>query len=1110
MSIKYSKLISLAAGLLFACSASAFTTYTDNFSGTASKLSWLALNDACLTAGTAAKSAGVIPGCSTTLIMPIGSTIPVIASSDAAGSGALRLTPASNNQTGAILSNFTFPLSQGLQVTFTTYTYGGNSGGQAKNGADGISFMLTDGSKPAPTTAGGLGGSLGYSCSNVNTTYEGMANAYLGLGIDEFGNFLNSGDNTNSGIYNSNYSPGVTTYGTNSYASDSYYQPERIGLRGAGNTTWVWLQSQNPTYYSGSAPNASKVQAACKSGRYVSSTNEDGDNTYSNIPYNYLAIPGGYRVLPDGVKIANEVAQTRTAAQPITYKLTLSPSGLLNFSYSYNNGAYTPVLTNSLITNSNGPLPPSLRFGFSAGTGGSRNVHEITCFQASPLQSNSSVGANTVQSGQYKTGTQIYLASYVSDNWWGSLSSTSLNVDKTTGALVVNNVANWDAKCVLTGGGCPSMGTDLQGNPTTSIAVQSPSARALISSATGSQKGQAFEWTSLSTAQRAVLDSSDNLGQQRVKWLRGDRTVEQLQSPPGTLRARTAVLGDIVDSSPTWVGAPYTGAYPDSFSDALYGNPALQPENNGSAVPYSTFASNNISRLNVVYGGSNDGFLHGFEAGAYDSNGNYVSTNNDGKEVLGFMPADVLANGGLLNLTSPNYVHQYFVDATPSASDLFYNKAWHTWLVGGVGTGGSEIYALDITDPTQFAESKASKLVIGDWNNNTPGLSHLAQTVGTPIVARLHNGQWAIIFGNGINGKQSAGVYIGLVDPATGSVSFQFLDTGVGSAASPDGIAYVTSVDLDGDHIADYLYAGDTRGNMWRFDVTSNDSTKWTVSTFGNGSATPLYVAKDGSGNLQPITTAPSIAAVVTGGATRVMVLFGTGQKTPLTASSGDVYAKNTQTFYGIWDWDMSGWNGVANASSQYASLSGAQAVDRSQLLQQTVVSTGTGNTSGTVLAYRYLSTGNQVCWKGSTTCTSNNSQYGWLFDLPATQEQIIYNPVIIDGAVVVNTAIPPAISALQCNPGLQSGFTMAFDPASGGGLPQGFFPGAGGGFGTAKDGSVVAGIQQDAVGTPTTVTYGGQTYIVSQTVKGSAALSQVNPPPSQSPSRVSWRELRY
>ena len=78
----------------------------------------------------------------------------------------MRLTPASGNQFGNIVSNFTFPSNQGLQVTFTTYTYGGDAGGNPGNGADGISFFLMDGS--VSPNIGAIGGSLGYSCSNVN------------------------------------------------------------------------------------------------------------------------------------------------------------------------------------------------------------------------------------------------------------------------------------------------------------------------------------------------------------------------------------------------------------------------------------------------------------------------------------------------------------------------------------------------------------------------------------------------------------------------------------------------------------------------------------------------------------------------------------------------------------------------------------------------------------------------------------------------------------------------------------------------------------------------------------------------------------------------------
>ena len=89
-----------------------------------------------------------------------------------------------------------FSLSaSGLQVTFTTETYEGDSGGANNDGADGISFFLQDAS--APVNYGDAGGSLGYTCSNQNgpptgyAGYDGMVGGYLGLGIDEYGNFLN-------------------------------------------------------------------------------------------------------------------------------------------------------------------------------------------------------------------------------------------------------------------------------------------------------------------------------------------------------------------------------------------------------------------------------------------------------------------------------------------------------------------------------------------------------------------------------------------------------------------------------------------------------------------------------------------------------------------------------------------------------------------------------------------------------------------------------------------------------------------------------------------------------------------------------------------------------
>jgi type IV pilus assembly protein PilY1 len=1197
-------------------------TCADNFQGIAATLNWTTLGtnngssskNACLTAG---NGTGSIQACPASLA---GYSIP--ANETVVGQGALLLTPPVGYQTGAILSAFPpFPLSQGINITFTTYTFGGNSYNSGSstssgNGADGITFILTDGTKSAPTTTGGNGGAMGYDCSNANAgAYQGIANGYLGLGIDEYGNFLNSGnwvkasnggppsnaivpyytqpvngktyywvygDNGSSGVFNSNdtfNNEGSTANGTNQWGGtgSSQYQPERIGLRGSGNTTWAELQSLNSSYYSGSSPNSSQIYAACQSGQYVTGSDQYGNNTYAALPQgNYNAIPGGYAVLPTANLIANEAAgvtrnPTSTTtngvttnnplAWPITYQLKISAAGLLSLSYSYNGGAQQAILTNTDITKSNGKLPTSLRFGFSAGTGGGTNSHEITCFKASPLASTSSAGANTIESGQYRTGTQIYLASYSASPWWGSLQAISLNVDS-NGNLVAASAATWDGKCTLTGGGCDTMGTDANGNPlysvTTANGFVTPENRVLVT-ATGndvSGSGAGFSMqqalTNFPQAVQTVMGTatsgdSTSTGQQRLDWLLGMRCFEQLFSNVpatngptmysadcsnttaiGKQNPRTYVLGDIIDSSPTWVGAPVGGQYNNAFSDALWGSQVSPQENQSGAQTYGTYVSNNATRLNVVYVGSNDGYLHGFEAGSFTSSGTYSSTSNDGKEVIGYMPYNVLLTQAA-QLTNPLYSHQYLVDATPGAGDLFYNNLWHTWLVGGVGSNGKEIYALDITDPTKFTQTSAAGLVLGDWTNAT--LPHLGNTVGTPSVVRMHNGDWAIILGNGLNSNTSAGVYIGLVN-TSGAISFIFLDTGVGSSTLANGIAYVTPVDLDGDGIIDYLYAGDQQGNVWRFDVTSNSSTAWSVSNYGSTGAStcsnssnvksgkvvtagcsPLFTATStvsgsSSASAQPITSA-IVTATIQASGNRAMVYFGTGEQSPQTANSGVEYAPQStgssstatqqQAFYGIWDWNMAGWN--AMSTTQLASETGTYAISLGSL--SAITSTQTQVTGlGQIVGFRYLSSGSTICWAASDACSSGNSQYGWYYNLPTSNEQIIYNPAIIGGAVVVNTAIPPAVSATQCTVNTQTGWTMAFDATTGGAVPGGFFP-------ESISTSPVSGVQTNSVGTVTAVSNNGNLYLISQTATGTAAINRVTPPNNNGPARVSWREIR-
>ena len=111
----------------------------------------------------------------------------------------------------------------------------------------------------------------------------------------------------------------------------------------------------------------------------------------------------------------------------------------------------------------------------------------------------------------------------------------------------------------------------------------------------------------------------------------------------------------------------------------------------------------------------------------------------------------------------------------------------------------------------------------------------------------------------------------------------------------------MSPADLDGDHITDYVYAGDLKGNVWRFDLTSN------IETSCRPHRHLLFTVPAGS----PITTKLQLAIIpaTSSSAQRMMVDFGTGQKTPQTNLTPAQYATGFQHIYGIWDWNMTGWN---------------------------------------------------------------------------------------------------------------------------------------------------------------------------------------------------------
>ncbi|MGI4822920.1 MAG: T9SS type A sorting domain-containing protein [Janthinobacterium lividum] len=111
------------------------------------------------------------------------------------GTGYLRLTSNVDNQAGyAILKN-TFSSRKGFSISFEFSIYGGTG----PSYADGISVFLVDADGTDPTTnppqfnIGAYGGSLGYGqktkAAGASTDIPGATKGYLGIGLDEYGNY---------------------------------------------------------------------------------------------------------------------------------------------------------------------------------------------------------------------------------------------------------------------------------------------------------------------------------------------------------------------------------------------------------------------------------------------------------------------------------------------------------------------------------------------------------------------------------------------------------------------------------------------------------------------------------------------------------------------------------------------------------------------------------------------------------------------------------------------------------------------------------------------------------------------------------------------------------
>ena len=663
-------------------------------------------------------------------------------------------------------------------------------------------------------------------------------------------------------------------------------------------------------------------------------------------------------------------------------------------------------------------------------------------------------GAVGVTGSSLNAGSRVYETSFRSGVWTGALASHDIAPDGT-----VSRTADWQASDALTEQIEDGEREILTWNPT-------------------AERGVAFRWPDnpytpdpdeIDFSQVAALskspvdgqyDYSGTDGRNRVSWLRGE-TIDGM-------RGRAGPLGDIVHSSPALVGPPVY-RYRDDWGED-------EPE---SAKPYSDFGREHSDRDRVVYVGANDGMLHAFDAGSLTETGWSAGT---GEERFAYVPGAVYDE--LPELTVESYSHRYYVDATPSAGDAFIDGDWASVVVGGLGRGGQAVYALDVTDPDRIDEDAAEDAVLWEFTDDDD--ADLGYTFHSPLIVRLRDGRWAAVFGNGYNAGANDGrpsptgeASLFVVDLETGNLTAK-LSTGVGSPSRPNALGPPTAVDLDNDDVVDVVYAGDLRGNVWKFDLHSERAADWSALNRER-----IFRTVDEAGTPAPITTSIAVGRHPTGEG--VLLFVGTGKyleprdQAPRTARN---------RIWGLWDRDPLVWEDLKRR------------YDRGEFLEQEITSQttrqldtdGDGATDTPVVVRE--STRRAIDW---------DVHSGWYLDLSHTVhlgEQVIAAPQLRESRLIVSTQTP---AGDECRP-TQTGWTMLLDAASGA------MPDTGldlDGDGTFSADEAVSGVRDagNPMAPATVVSAGTDDVLLSSDAGGGGTDSSALDALTQT-GRVSWREL--
>jgi type IV pilus assembly protein PilY1 len=553
--------------------------------------------------------------------------------------------------------------------------------------------------------------------------------------------------------------------------------------------------------------------------------------------------------------------------------------------------------------------------------------------------------------------------------------------------------------------------------------------RRIFTSATpGTGPGTTFptsaQRTALDQTGRADVNGGSTSGQENADYIAGSSAKEARSG--GMLRDRDTVLGDIANSSPMYV------------------------QDN-----------------EMIYVGANDGMLHAFSATDRTGSSHAVG----GQEMFAYVPAGI-DFAALGTLSDPQYsaAHHYFVDGpvvvTPQA-----RSGGKNYLVATLGRGGKGLFGLDVTDPESFGASDVKWDLTGDALGADMGM-----VLGEPLIATLNgtHANQAVIVGNGINSSNGHAVLF-VLDIVTGAVIAK-LDTGVGG---DNGLSAPRGADTDGNGTVDYVYAGDRKGNVWKFDLSSGTAGAWNIA---GGKA--MFTATDADGNPQPITAGLALAR--NPATSDIWVFVGTGS----FMESSDVTDISVQSIYGLID------HGFGQEDDDADSVP----IERGDLVERHIVAVGTSTREQPIRGFEASA--------GLPTGVS-----GWYVDLDyptEAGERVVSNPRVQGTVLLAASLVPPESGT--CDAG-GSGFINALDAFTGTSLGSPYFDVNGDGkydeldsIATGDGTSVPVGSIDLGVGMPTLPTLIEKLLVVGGS-KGTLGSVSMNPQGGAA-KRISWREI--